>query len=160
MDFGVRKVFELLWNERARVLLFEFESLFDCALHALRAVGEDELRAETEQEFSALYTHRFGHGENELVALDRRDERKTDTRVAAGRLNNQTAFFEQTFFLGVLDHGESRPVLNGAGGVEKFELGKNLGFRIVEFVESDKGSPADKFKNVVCNFHVSTFFVF
>ena len=36
----------------------------------------------------------------------------------------------------------------------KFELYKHFGFGIVQSVQADERRPADKFKYVVCNFHI------
>ena len=61
----------------------------DRALHALFARREVEGRAIGEHQPAALDAHAFGHDQDQLVALDRRDHREADAGIAGGRLDDR-----------------------------------------------------------------------
>ena len=73
---------------------------------------------------AALEAHGLGHGEDELVALDRGDKGQGDAGVAAGRLDEDgLAGRDFAGLLGGIDHGEADAVLDARYGVLAFQLG-------------------------------------
>ena len=59
------------------------------------------------------------------VALDRREHRERDARVARGRLDDRAAGTEQSPPLRVRDHRAGDAVLHAPTGVEPLELGED-----------------------------------
>ena len=87
MDLGIRRIVELLQHVAVRRRREHLLGLRNRALHAFRPGREHDLRAEGAQQHAALHAHGFRHGEDQLVAFDRGDERQPDAGVAAGRLD-------------------------------------------------------------------------
>ena len=76
MDFGVRRIFELLQQHVAMGLGGDhLLGPLDRSAHAERAVGEDDFRAQQLQHFPALERHGLGHQQRHRVAARRADER-------------------------------------------------------------------------------------
>ena len=153
----VGRVDELSRNEAVRDLTRQFFRSGDGALHALRSFGQDELRTVCLHELSALDAHRLRHGDDDPVASGRRDRRQTDARVAAGRLDDRAALFEQAFFFRIFDHLLRNTVFDAAGRVEVLQLGEQFrleAFRLFDVGQfEDRGLP-DEFGKGFINSHV------
>ena len=108
-----------LWTAGLAVL-----GLGDGALHALCAFGEHQLGAVGLHKLAALDAHRLGHDDDDAIAPRRRDGGKTDAGVAGGGLDDDGIGLEQSPALGIVDHRLGNAVLDRAGGVEIFKLGK------------------------------------
>ena len=153
---GVRGVGELTGDEAVRRLGGQLLRLGNGALHALGALGEHQLRAVGLHQLTALNAHGLRHDDDDAVASCGGDGGKADAGVAAGRLDNDGAGLERTALLGIGDHGIGDTVLDGAGGIEVFELCVDLSaevFRGGETVELEQGSGADQVGNGIISFH-------
>ena len=126
MCFGVGGVDELPRHKAVGDFLRQLVRLGDGALHALGAVGQHQFGTVGFHELAALDAHRFGHDDDDAVAARGGDACQTDAGVAGGRLNNDRAGLELARCLGVVDHGLGDAVLDGTGGVEVFQLGKDF----------------------------------
>ena len=113
----VRLVPVLERHEEARVALGELERVADGAVRALVARREDDLGAVEPQQAHALLGRVLRHHARERVALELRDERERDARVAARRLEQLAAGLELARGLGGLDHRLRDAVLDRAGRV-------------------------------------------
>ena len=72
--------------------------------------------------------HRLRHGEDELVALHRRDKGEGDAGVAAGGFDqNGFAGLDFARLLGVFDHRQADAVFHAGERILAFELGNNGG---------------------------------
>ena len=76
-----------------------------------------------------------GQNKDAFVAADRRDKRKADARIAARRLDDRAAFFENAFFLGPVDHRNADAVLDRITRVQALHLGKDLRLDLVLFCD-------------------------
>ena len=122
MNRGVRGVDELSGNKRALDLCGKLIRFGDRALHTLGAIGQHQFGAVCLHQLSALDRHGLGHDDDDAVASCGGDCGKSDTGIAGGRLDNDAAFFEQSFFLGVVDHRLGDTILDRSGGIEVLEL--------------------------------------
>jgi hypothetical protein len=123
VHLGVGEIAELLRHVGVRDLVADLHRLLDRGGHALRGIGQHELRAERAQHRAPLRAHRLGHGQDDVVALHGRHERERDAGVAAGRLDDHgDARLDQAVALGGLDHREADPVLDAIRGVPALEL--------------------------------------
>ena len=152
MDGRIGRVFKLLRNPGIRGFFGQCLGPGDRALHAFRAGRQDQFGAQHGQQGAAFERHRFGHGEDELVAFGRRHEREGDAGVAAGWLDDDGVLLEDAALLGVLNHGHADAVLDAAEGIEKFAFecdgGRQAGG---DFVQFDQRRVADGFDDVVVN---------
>jgi hypothetical protein len=90
-----------------------------------------------------------GHGEQQPVALRRRDQREPDPGVAAGRLHDLHPGAQRTGRLGVLNHRGSDPVLDATAGVRRLQLGDQPGRHVLaEAVQLDEGGTPDQAEHV------------
>ena len=131
MGSRVGRVGELLRNEGVRRLLGEFFCLGDRALHALRAVRQDNLRAVCLEQIAALDAHRLRHRQDGLITAGCCDTGEADTRVAGSRLDDRCARLELTILLSLLDHGLGDAVLDGASRVKVLELHVDVGLETI-----------------------------
>jgi hypothetical protein len=95
---GIRRIGKLLQHDAIRNLLVQFLGLGNRAFHALRALGQNEFRAENLQQLAPLRAHGFGHGQNQFQTRERRDERQRDAGVAAGRFDQDGVFVDAPDF--------------------------------------------------------------
>jgi hypothetical protein len=155
VDGDVGRIVELTGHPRAGSLLDDFKCAGDGALHALFARGQVEARAIGKHQAPPLERHRFGHDEDELVALDRSNHGQTDAGVARGRLDDGAAGLEAAVSLRSLDHRQCDAVLDRTAGIGAFALhpylvvGKQAG-------EANVRGIADGGENIG-RFHVASF---
>ena len=155
MGSRVGRVGELLRDEGVRCLLGEFLSLGDGALHALRAVRQDNLRAVCLEQVAALDAHRLRHCQDGFVAASCCDAGEADARVAGGRLDDRSARLQFAVFLGLLDYGLRDAVLDGASRIEVLELHVDVSLDVIgldEVVGLQERRTADQFRNAVVDF--------
>ena len=126
MNSRVSRISELGRNESAGDLLGEFLSLGDSALHALCAVGEHQFRTVSFHQVAALNAHGFGHYDDYTVVSCGSDGSKTDTGVAAGRLDDNAVGLEYAALLSVVDHCGCNSVLYASCRIEQLQLCKDL----------------------------------
>ena len=82
------------------------------------------------QQNAALQAHGVGHGEDQLVAFHRGNERQRDAGVAAGRLDQHgLAGLDFPGALGLVDHADADAVFHAAARVLAFQLGDDGGLR-------------------------------
>ena len=129
MGGSVGGVIELVGDEAARDLRRQLPGLLDGRGHALAAGGQHQLCAVGAHEHPPLQTHGIGHDDDGPVASRRRHQGKADAGVAGGGLDDGGAGLQDAFFLGVVDHGQTHPVLDGTGGVEVFQLRQQPGLQ-------------------------------
>ena len=148
MALGVGRVLELLRDERVRRGLVQLLGLGDGALHAVLAGGEDQLRAVRGGELAALDAHRVRHRQDQVVALDRRDQRQADARVPARRLDQRPARLERAGRLRRLDHRQRDAVLDRPARIEILHLGDHFRRALVQVADADEGRVPDQFGNL------------
>ena len=148
---------ELGRDEAVRDLSRELLRLGDGTLHALCALGEDELSTVSLHEIAALHAHGLGHGNDKPIAAGCGNCRQTDAGIAGGRLNDNAALLEQTLRLCVLDHCLGDPVLDRTGGIEILQLAKHgraelMGlFESLQFEQRGIADEVGKAGNDICH---------
>ena len=121
----IRGIHELSGNKAVRNLLCELFRFGHCALHALGALCQNELRAVGLHEISALHAHRVRHHNDNAIASRRRDRGEADAGIAGSRLNDDRALLQDTALLRVVEHAAGNSVLHGACRVKVLELCEN-----------------------------------
>ena len=129
MSRGIRRVYELSGNKCVRNLLCKLVGFGDRALHSLGSVREHKLCAVCLHELAALNRHGFGHDDDDPVPARRGDRRKTDSRVAACRLDDNGILVQESFRFRIVDHRLCDTVLDRAGGIEVFKLCQDSRFK-------------------------------
>ena len=129
VGFGVGRVYKLSGNKAARNLLRQLLCLGNGALHAFRALRKHQLRAVCLHQLSALHGHGFRHNNDNGVSPGCGHTGKTDSRIAACRLNNPRLLCKLSRQLRLIQHLLCHPVLYGTGGIKVFQLGNNPGFQ-------------------------------
>ncbi len=154
VDLRVRRVLELVGEDRAGTLRGDLLGPGDAALHALRRGREDQLRAEHAQQRAPLLRHRLGHRQHELVASRRRDHRQRDAGVAAGRLDDGAAGLQAAVGLGRVDDGRTDAVLHRVRRVVELQLHRDgRAEPLREAVDPYERGVADGFGDVAENGH-------
>ena len=123
MRLRICGVYKLTGNEAARNLTRQLLRLGDGTFHALCAIGEDELGTVCLHYLTALDRHCFGHNDDDTIASCRGNGGKTYACISRGRLDDYGAFFEKSFLFRIVNHSLCHSVLDGACGIEIFELG-------------------------------------
>ena len=156
VSLRVSDVRELARDETVRSLLRELLSLRDGALHALRALGEDKLRAVRFEKRPALNAHCLRHREYDAIASRSGDRRETDAGIAAGRLDNDGSGLQKTLRLGVIDHRARDTVLDASRRIKILELCENGRAELLfgdEMVQLEQGCMTYEISNSFVNFH-------
>ena len=147
MRLGVRGVDELAGDEASRRLRGDLFSLGDGTLHALCAVGENELCAVGLHQLAALDAHGLGHDDDDAIAACGGHGCKADTGIAGGRLDDDGVGLQLAACLSVIKNGLGDTILDGACGVEVFELGEELSlelFSLFDVGQFEKRGLADQ----------------
>ena len=122
---GIHLIVELVGQHGARGVLDDLLGLHDVVVGVVgrhRGRRDDHLRAVGLEQPHLFLRHLVRHGEDAAVPLERRRDREPDAGVAAGALDDGPARLELAPPLGVLDDGESDPVLDRAAGIGVFRL--------------------------------------
>ena len=109
----------------------------DRAVRAFAGVAEDDLGAVREDQRLALGADVLRHHELHPVALRRPEQRVGHACVARRGVDDGLLVRQRPGALAVLDHGESRPVLDRAAGVEPLGLGVDLDVRVLVLEQAD-----------------------
>ncbi|MNV70358.1 hypothetical protein D3C71_1633180 [compost metagenome] len=118
MDRRVSRVAELLQDDVAvRICGDDFFRLGDRALHAFCAFGQHQVGAQRFKQLAAFDAHGFRHGQRQLVATRRGDERQRDAGVAAGRLHQFFTGDQNATFFCVPNHIGTDAAFNAKAGV-------------------------------------------
>ena len=153
---GVVRVFKLLGHEHFGVLRLHSQCAVQALLDALAdipgIVDQLDLRPVVAHQLAPLLADRIGHDDDRPVPLHRAHEGQADALVAAGGLDDDGIFVDQTFPLGGLDHIQRRPGLDGAAHVQRLHLHQYLGAsRPRHAVEPHHRGITDGFKYVLAN---------
>ena len=144
---GVRGVDKLAGDEASRRLRGDLFSLGDGTLHALCAVGENELCAVGLHQLAALDAHGLGHDDDDAIAACGGHGCKADAGIAGGRLDDDGVGLQLAACLSVIKNGLGDTILDGACGVEVFELGEELSlelFSLFDVGQFEKRGLADQ----------------
>ncbi len=156
VDLGVGRVLELLGHEVARVRRNQLFGLADGAGHAFCAGGKDQLGPIGAQQHTALFAHRIGHDQGQLVAPGGAHKGQANAGIAAGRLDDDGIGFDLAGLLGGFDHRYADAVLNAVGWVEVFQLGSHFSRRAIGYpAQAHQGGIANQFGYIVCDAHNS-----
>ena len=134
-------------DEAVRNFRRQLVRLGNRALHALRAVAEHQLRAIRLHQLAALDAHRLRHHDDDAVAAGGGDGSQADAGVAGGRLDDDGVALQLAARLGVIKNGLGDTILDGACGVEVFELGEELSlelFSLFDVGQFEKRGLADQ----------------
>lgn len=86
--------------------------------HSVGSRCQNEFRAELGEQGPAFESHIFGHGEGEFISLRSSVEGKHVASIAGGRFDDPCAArSNQTFGLGIFNHGEADPVFDASKGI-------------------------------------------
>ena len=129
MDRRIRRVDELAGQKAVRHLVGEFLRLRDGALHALRAVGQDELRPVGLHEQAALDAHGLGHRDDDLVPARGGHGSEADAGIAGGGFDDRGARADLAARLGIVEHGFGDAVFDRTGRIEILELAEHAGLQ-------------------------------
>ncbi len=77
-------VLELLGDEDSGIFGGHLADFVDGPGEAFRVGGEDQLRAQSANQFFSFFTHTFGHDDTDGVPLESPDEGHADARIAGG----------------------------------------------------------------------------
>ncbi len=113
VDPRVRLALELI-RPVPPVLLAQRHQHLHHAAKLVRGVGEDDLGAQEAHHLSPLDGEGLGHDAHERVALGCADHREAEAGVARGGLDDRLPRLQQPVMLGVLDHAQRQPILDGA----------------------------------------------
>ena len=122
MDFRIDRVGELAGNEGIGDFFSQFVGFVDGAFHAGLAWCQDDFSAISGDEVAAFDGHGFRHGEDSAVTFGSCDGSQADAGVAAGRFDDDRAFFEDAFLFSVFNHGFGDTVFGRASRVESVEF--------------------------------------
>ena len=157
MGTRVCRVHELAGNDCARRLGLELVCLCDGALHAILARREDDLCTIGGSKLAALDGHRLRHHENHMVATRCGKHGKTDTGVAARRLDDRASWLQGAVCLCGIEDGLRDTVLHRSARVRCLVLAENRGLAVDEGGEVHKRGGADQCLDVLCDLHVRAF---
>ena len=106
----------------------------------------------TMPETMSLERHGLGHGKRQLVASRGGNKCQSDSRIAAGGLNDLHAWCQDTSLLGVPNHRRPDPVLHGIARAAALDLGQNCCFGSVGHpVKPYERSPSDTERVILVN---------
>ena len=145
MDFGVGGIVKLARHKVGVGMVFhQLFGFGNRATHAFGSGGEDEFRAVSPQQHSALFAHAFGHDDNEFVAFGGAHHRQADACVARSGFYDGAACFDFAGFLGAFHHRNGNAVFHAACGVKKFQFNCHAGGQALrELIELNQRRVAD-----------------
>ena len=156
MCSGVRGVIKLSEDHGSRDGFLQLFCLGNGTLHALGALGQDQLCAVGLHQLAALDAHRLRHHDDDAVAAGGGDGRQTDTGVAGGRFDDGAAGSQTALRLRPGDHVGSHPVLGAARGIHALQLGQQHSLQVVVplvIAQLQQGRAADQLSDAVINRH-------
>ena len=121
---------------------------------ARRRWADDDVGAERPQRVDLLLRLLVGGGEDAVVALDHGGDGQAHAGVARGALDDSAAGLEAAVALGVLDHLQGHAVLDRVAGVERLDLGDDLGGHraLGDAVEAHHRRVADRVEDGIADF--------
>ena len=126
----VRQVVVLIRLPAVRILLLESRRDRVIGPRVLRIDvrrADDDLGAEGLQRVDLLLRLFVGRREDALVAFDHGGDCQAHAGIARGPLDNRSARLQEPPALGVLDHPDGHPILDGVAWIERLDLGQHRG---------------------------------
>ena len=121
MRFGIHGVFILVRIIRIGNFARQFFRHGIVAAWIIRLNGRgahDDFRAKRFQQIHFFLGLLVGDGENHFVAAHRGDERQSHAGISGCTLDNCSAWFEQAFALGIINHRDADAILHRAAGIQ------------------------------------------
>ena len=151
VSLRVRLVGELAGVERVGIILGDF--LGDILVVLRMTLGniaarEHDLGAHRAQMRDLLIAHLVGHNDSQAIALLTRNQRKCETSIARGRLNNAAALLELARLLRRVDHGHRNAVLDRIAWVQRLHLDEELAWPSVDASDLEHRRVADHLEDV------------
>ena len=154
MDCRVGWIGKLGWNEAVRQFRCQFVCLFDGALHPLCTLGQYQFCTICLHQVPALNAHGFRHGDNQAIASCCCNRSQTNSGVAAGRFNEDTARLQQTLCFCIVHHCLGDSILYAASRIEVFQLAEQLGFQVFVLFQMSQFQQR-RFSNQIGNFLIN-----
>ena len=151
---GVGGVLKLLQDDGTGNTITQLLGGTDGTCHTVLATGQAYLSTVCLDKVATLHTHRLGHRQDELVTLDGGDEGESYASITAGGFDDGGSWFQQSFLLCVLYHGEGDTVFHTTARVEKLYFGDDRclqSFRCRVVVQFEQGSSPNKLGQLFCN---------
>ena len=155
MNFRIRRIRELLQHIAARCFSQYLLGLGDGSRHPFRSRRKDNFGSESPQENAPLQAHSLRHGKDQPVPPHRRHQRKPDTGIAAGRLDQDSlARLDFSLPLSFVDHADADAVFHARARIEALKLGGHRRFRtFCNPVQTHQRSFSDQFGHVIGDLH-------
>ncbi len=119
-----------------------------------RRGADDDLGTVGPQQADLLLAHLVGHDEDAVVAAAGGDDGQPDPGVARRRFDDRSAGEELAVTFRCVEHGQRRPVLHRAPGIEQLEFRDQLTVQLAAHpVESDHRGVADQREERVGHLH-------
>ncbi len=118
MHLRVGGILELLWHPGVWRRGDQLLRFGDGGGHAAGRWRQHHLGAEPLEDHAALDADRLRHNQDAVVALRGGDPRQPNAGVAAGRLDDRPAGFEDATLFGVADHADGDAVLDAVARLE------------------------------------------
>ena len=119
MAFGISHILELLKDDCTRRHVTDNLSSLDSTCHPFAARRQTDVGTISGNKFSALYTHRLGHRQDEVVAFHGTHQSQSYPGIAARRLYNGGARLQQPATFGVFYHRQSDTVFHATTRIEE-----------------------------------------
>ena len=156
MCLRVCRVFKLPRNKDMRVLprhlLGARGTCADALADVAIVVHQNDLSAVVPYNLAALLADRIRHNDYRAVAAHGTNQRKSDTLIAAGRLDDNAVLVQETGALSCENHIVCRAGLYRPADVDSLKFDKNFGRILVRHAaQSHKRRAADGFENIFAN---------
>ena len=150
MDFGIGRVLELLGHVVVGIGGGQLLGLAHRAGHSFGGRRQNDFGSHRLEQPSAFQAHAFRHGDRQLVASGTADKSQADSRVAAGRLDDDRVVADPAVSLGGVDHCPGNAVFDAPERVAVFHLRHDIGrASFGHFAQPDQRRVADPLGNIV-----------
>ena len=159
MHVRICRIGELRRNEAVGDLRCQFLCLGDRTAHALGTLCQHQFCTVCFHQIATFNAHGFRHCNNQTIASGCRNGSQTNSGIAAGGFNDDTARLQQTLCLCIIDHALGDSVLNAASRIEIFQLAVDLCRQFVlclQIRQFQQRCSADQICDLLINFHDMT----
>ena len=131
MNSSIGRILKLLQNHRTGNTITQLLRFGNGSCHPSQPICQYNLRTQRFQQIPPFQTHRFGHGQYQVIPFNSSHHCQPYTCISACRLNNRCTGFQCSTSFRIFNHRKSDSVFYTSRRIKSLQFGNNILFQTI-----------------------------